>query len=442
MLGKIRIIIMIILLIGFGALFFGLLDIGMTTEKEKLPIFTSGYNKKCLLCHDLQNAQKRKAPAVDTRLLAAQVHKDLSCVDCHSEAIEQTDENKEKPHGQGFGRVTCNTVCHAENGPSAYNDSIHGRLARELNDEDVAKCQDCHGTHDIVKCSDPESKVARCNLCQGCAKCHENQEIVFKHHIHKEHPCLQWELSVHGTPRVIDGKLTIPAVCTDCHGVHDIQGVGADALSARQAETCGKCHSKELEDYLASIHGISAVANKNPDAPLCVDCHGEHNIMTPASAKSTVYPSRVPETCAGCHARSELMKKYGISPDRVATFINSFHGIAISFNEKAVATCTSCHGHHLVLPAKDPRSSVNPTNLHKTCGKPECHPKMPRKIRDAKIHVDYSSPASGVVYWVRRILIWTLIILLVVSVIWVVPDILHRIRLERLKKKGDVPRKP
>jgi len=408
--------------------------VGSAAEKQSARI------GDCMECHGRADITGEKmgetvSMRVDETLLRGSVHGELSCVECHAQAVG-SEGGEGPPHPGELPRVTCNRACHREGGPAGYEDSIHGRLARKLGDPDVALCQDCHGGHDVVKCTDPASDKPMCNPCQGCARCHENEELVIKHHIHKKHPCLQWQLSVHGAPRMVDGELKVPARCTDCHGVHAIKGVGTPHLPARRPETCGKCHPEELKKYLESIHGVEAVRFNNPDAPLCTDCHGEHNILSPEAEKSRVSPKHVPETCAGCHARPSLMKKYGIEPDKVETFINSFHGIALGFNEEAVATCASCHGHHLVLPASDPRSTVYPGNLPDTCGKPSCHPNMPRSIRNAKIHVDYSSPESGAVYWVRTALVWALIILIVVSVVWVIPDIVHRIRVRMIRKKG------
>jgi len=405
-------------------------------------------DKECIECHsnkDLTGKNrdgKTVSVHMDVNVLKASVHKDTLCTQCHVDAAKLSETaTKELPHIKNLPRVTCNLTCHREDGPAQYKDSIHGRLAAQLGDQDVAKCRDCHGGHDVVKCTDPTSDKPQCDPCQGCAKCHENQALIIKHNIHQQHPCLQWQLSAHGAPRMIDGKMRVAATCTDCHGVHSIQGVGAPVLSVRQPATCGKCHPKEMAEYLDSIHGKAAVKENNPDAPLCVDCHGEHNILAPGSPGSKVSPRNVPDTCAACHARPALMKKYGIAPDKLSTFINSFHGIALEFNQNAVATCASCHNNHLVLPASDSRSGVYPANLPKTCGKPACHPNMPESISKAKIHVDYYSPKSGAIYWVQKLLIWALILLIVVSFIWVIPDIIHRFKLRRLKKKGDVAQK-
>jgi len=50
-----------------------------------------------------------------------------------------------------------------------------------------------------------------------------------------------------------------------------------------------------------------------------------------------------------------------------------------------VANCASCHGVHNILPASDPRSTVNPKNLAHTCG--ACHPGAGTRFAIGPIHV-------------------------------------------------------
>ena len=73
------------------------------------------------------------------------------------------------------------------------------------------------------------------------------------------------------------------------------------------------------------------------------------------------------------------MSKYGISTDVYSLYRTSFHGVDVSvykanwptiWHDSAV--CTDCHGVHDILPASDPKSTVNPANLLATCQK--CHP--------------------------------------------------------------------
>jgi predicted CXXCH cytochrome family protein len=169
------------------------------------------------------------------------------------------------------------------------------------------------------------------------------------------------------------GNLNAP-ICTDCHGTHDVQV--PDQPRSRISETCGKCHSDIVEAYKKSVHGAALINENNPDVPVCTDCHGVHNIQDPRTAQFRV---QSPELCAGCHANQELMSKYGLSADVYSIYKNSWHGVDISVYKARwptiwhdSAVCTDCHGIHDILKTGDPASTVNPQNLLKTCQK--CHP--------------------------------------------------------------------
>jgi hypothetical protein len=111
----------------------------------------------------------------------------------------------------------------------------------------------------------------------------------------------------------------------------------------------------------------------------------------------------------------------------------SFHGIALSMGNVTVANCSSCHGIHDILPSTDPKSSIHVSNIPSTCGK--CHPKASANFAKGRVHVDVSKPEAGALYYIRWIFIWTFIILLIISFIWVIPDI-RRKRRERAIKNG------
>ena len=298
-----------------------------------------------------------------------------------------------------------------------YPDSVHGRDYLERGVKDVARCWDCHGKHNIKKKDDPASTVNRRNIPLMCSTCHENQAVVVKYHIHAETPYQEYRQSVHGKALFEKGLLTFAAVCTDCHGVHNIQGVGEPHLMARRPETCGRCHILIFDEYKDSIHGREALKG-NVDAPLCVDCHGEHKLMSPQDERSSASRGRVTATCAACHARPEVMRKYGVPEDRIQTFIESMHGIAAGFGSKATANCSDCHGVHDIRPASDPASRVNPARLAKTCGQAACHPGMPEKIRTAKIHVGPDRAKSPATFAVRSVLRWAVLVLLAATALW------------------------
>jgi len=383
-------------------------------------------NQKCLSCHSVET-------------LAASAHARLACTDCHQVAL--TEGQTELPHQKknNIPPASCTARCHQENhlpragqSPVYYPDSVHGRAFLERGVQDVAKCWDCHGKHNIKKVEDPESTVNRKNIPLICSRCHENMSVVVKYHIHAESPYQEYMQSVHGKALFEKGLVSFAAVCTDCHGVHNIQGVGEPHLAAKRPETCGKCHSLIFDEYKQSIHGREALKD-NTDAPLCVDCHGEHKVFSASDKKSPIAKTNIADTCSSCHARPEIMKKYGIPDDRIETFIESLHGIAVGFGYRAAADCSSCHGVHDIRPASDPTSKVNPANLANTCGKANCHPGMPEKIKNSKIHRQAGQKKSGAPYYVQKILLWLIILFIVITVLWFVPGFIKKIKI--LKKK-------
>lgn len=409
-----------------GKIFFGLLT-GLVLSgliwgrpvRDKKPEGTA--NQKCLSCHKVDS-------------LSASVHLRLACTDCHQVTLKGGTADLPHQKKQDIPPVNCTAKCHqaspsakAGESPSYYPDSVHGRAFLQRGVEDVAKCRDCHGKHNIKKTQDPESTVNRKNIPLMCSRCHANMTVVAKYHIHAETPYQEYMQSVHGKAVFEKGLVSFAAVCTDCHGVHNIQGVGEAHLAARDPNTCGKCHVLILEEYKNSIHGREGLKG-NPDAPLCVDCHGEHTVASPKDAGSPTSKKHIPDTCSACHARPEIMKKYGVPEDRIKTFIESFHGIAIGFGDKAEADCSSCHGIHDIRPAADPLSKVNPANLAKTCGQANCHPGMPEKIAKAKIHRDVNEKKSGAPYYVQKVLFWALLVIVVLTGIWFIPALLRRIK--------------
>jgi hypothetical protein len=364
--------------------------------------------------------------------LQATVHAALDCAACHTGFIrrEGTPPHQAK---KDLPPPTCGASCHQGRpatraaGPASYPDSVHGRAYLERGEKEVARCWDCHGIHDIKPVADLESTVNRRNIPLTCSRCHEDMAVVVKYNIHAAAPYREYLRSVHGRgPAGRDGT-GFAAVCTDCHGVHDIRAAGSLPMPAREPATCGRCHGPAFEDYSRSIHGREALKG-NPDVPLCVDCHGEHTVQAAGAAGAPTAKARVPDTCSACHARPEIMRKYGVPEDRISTFIESYHGIAIGMGGTAEASCVDCHGVHDIRPAADPGSKVFPANLPRTCGQALCHPDMTEKIAGTKVHRDYDRPASGAPYYFQKALLWAVLILTALSLLYLVPALIRRAR--------------
>lgn len=169
------------------------------------------------------------------------------------------------------------------------------------------------------------------------------------------------------------GNLEAP-VCTDCHGAHDVSS--PDQPRSLISTTCGNCHTQIHRQYVSSVHGKALIDENNTDVPVCTDCHGVHNIQDPRTEQFRV---ETPDLCAKCHANKELMAKYGLSADVYDIYRLSWHGIDAEVYKAKWPTiwhdsaiCTDCHGTHNILSANDPASMVNPQNLLHTCQK--CHP--------------------------------------------------------------------
>ena len=118
------------------------------------------------------------------------------------------------------------------------------------------------------------------------------------------------------------------------------------------------------------------MGDNNPDVPVCTDCHGVHDINNPTTAE---FRLNSPTLCAGCHANKEMMSKYGISTDVFDTYVADFHGTTVTLFEKTdphqavdTAVCYDCHGVHDILAPTDANSSVIKENLLTTCR--QCHP--------------------------------------------------------------------
>jgi hypothetical protein len=212
--------------------------------------------------------------------------------------------------------------------------------------------------------------------------------------------------------------------------VHNIRGVGTPDLMARRPQTCGRCHEGILDEYKSSIHGQKALKG-NLDVPVCSDCHGEHTIASPQDKRASTSAGHIADTCSGCHARPDIMKKYGIPENRISTFIDSLHGIAAGFGDKAAANCASCHGVHDILPAADPRSRVSPANLAQTCGQKNCHPGMPASVAKARIHRSAEEKSGGVVFIVRNVLLGLVVATMAITLLWFLADIIRKARRPR-----------
>jgi len=348
----------------------------------------------CLECHGDRTMEKSLPGGatlslfVDEKAFRASVHGKGACTACHADA---------SPSHGALGKVSCGR-CHAD-AERSYERSIHG-LARARGVRDVPGCEGCHGKHDIRSARDPRSRTFRLNVAAVCLACHKDRRLAAKYGMPGQEVMVAYEKSVHGVAAKRSG-LVGAAVCPDCHGNHAIlPGDRPRSATHRQniPTLCGRCHAGILEEYEKSVHGKGMRAGIS-ESPVCTDCHGEHTIAKVSDPASPVFARNLPRTCAACHEKEAISTRYALPKKRFATYMESFHGIAVEYGMTKAANCASCHGYHLVLPSSDPASPVNKANLPRTCGK--CHPNAGPNFARGAVHLEVTPQKAAGVFAVR-----------------------------------------
>ena len=373
---------------------------------------------ECMRCHgDSTVARATKAPLVETDIIAKSTHADLSCNDCHN--------IKSKVKHSGVDDVLCGK-CHVD-AAEGYTKSPHVE-GREVSIEDVPTCITCHGGHAILATEDPESSVNHVNSVSICIKCHEDEHLREKFDVLPEPQMIKaYENSVHGRALLVDGNTQAPS-CVDCHGSHTFMPSDdpeSPIYKTHISRTCGACHNEIAAHYNQSVHGV-ALAGGTLESPTCTNCHGEHDIKAHLDPESRVFAGNVPKTCSDCHTSEKVVGKFGLKPDRIATFNESFHGVAIELGETRVANCASCHGVHNIFPQTDKRSWIHMANIEATCG--SCHDDLPEDFARGTVHTSATDEASGGKFYVRQFYIWFITILVLGFVIYRVLEYKRRVK--------------
>jgi predicted CXXCH cytochrome family protein len=283
----------------------------------------------CLSCH-----AEKGSP------FQASVHSAIACAGCHSDI-------KGFPHPEKVAKVNC-ASCHSDSA-SALAASVHANAAAQA-------CAACHGdAHGMIPVKDPKSPVFASNLPRTCGACHGDRQFAQRHGLKEVYS--EYMDSIHGFALTQDGLL-VSATCSSCHGAHDIlrpndsrSRVNRTNISA----TCGACHQGIRQQYLSGIHGQMLQAGHS-GAPVCTSCHTAHRT---ANVRDASFQVQTPATCGGCHRQ-----EYG-------TYRDTFHSQAAALGYTESAHCWDCHGAHDILPRSDPKSTIAPANLVRTCAK--CH---------------------------------------------------------------------
>ncbi len=403
----------------------------------------------CYKCHSdpkLFRGQKLRDGETMTSLVISYQHsihaesirktgKGATCVDCHgSHSVHAVSDTTSSVNRKNIV-ATCG-LCHQKQ-ETNYLKSSHGHAYEE--GLDVAPvCTDCHEEHSIASIKSADSPVSRQNEPKTCLKCHLGNKKVFKMVGVSRAFLESIKYSVH-LSALAKGNLKA-ATCSDCHGAHDMLPAGnpkSRVFRNNIPNTCGQsgCHTDIKARYLKGIHG-QAMLSGNNGAPVCTDCHGDHQIFAPSNPLSTVSSNNIVQTCSHCHGSVRLTQRYGLPAHAVGSYLDSYHGLAKQGGMTTVANCASCHGAHEILPSSDPNSPINKANLAKTCGK--CHPGADARFASFPVHVAPTRNNQPLLFWISQI--YAILIIGTIGLMFIhnVFDFSKKARIKLRERRGEI----
>jgi nitrate/TMAO reductase-like tetraheme cytochrome c subunit len=258
----------------------------------------------CVACHSNLPGNFGK-PA---KLFSEDIHhqQGLGCADCHGGNPNDDSMNAMSP-AKGFRGAPSKAQipafcgrCHSDptymrkfnpslrtDQASEYFTSVHGKRLKQ-GDSKVAVCVDCHSVHNIRAVTDTRAPVYATHVAETCARCHADANYMKGYNI----PTNQYSLykkSVHAAA-MENGDISAPT-CTTCHGNHGATPPGVSSV----ANVCGTCHAMNQQLFEKSPHGP---AFARMGLPGCVQCHSNHEILSPKDSWVGTGPKAI---CVTCH---------------------------------------------------------------------------------------------------------------------------------------------
>lgn len=381
----------------------------------------------CGTCHE--EAKDEFGKGIHGKALAIGNRHAPTCMECHGETHKILPPSNPKSVTYKMNIPILCGKCHKEGAPvaRAYNISEHNILenySKNIHGEGLFKnglivtatCNNCHGNHLVLPHTNPNSTISVKNIASTCMQCHARIEDVHTKVIRGE----LWEEEPGAIPACSDchppHRENVQNIvanisdrsCLKCHGKEDVHKMvdgekvsllvdrtemdqhahknincvkchsDVSAHLKRPCETvdrvdCSACHAEVSNDYFGSGHG-RAYFEKDEDAPYCTDCHGTHVVKYKIDESSPVFRTEIPKLCGDCHEKDNMaiQDKNLKELNAYADYSTSVHGKSLANKGLTVtAICTDCHTTHFMLGEDDPKSSIHPDNVPKTCA--TCH---------------------------------------------------------------------
>lgn len=140
------------------------------------PVSKLNISRTCGKCHvGIEETYNR---SVHGQLLLKGDPRGPVCTDCHSAHAIET------PQGNGHFKQASDERCGRchEDRLVHYRETYHGKamaLGRPNVASDVAACYDCHGHHDVLPSTNPESRLSSVRILDTCKSCHPDANEGF-----------------------------------------------------------------------------------------------------------------------------------------------------------------------------------------------------------------------------------------------------------------------
>jgi hypothetical protein len=262
----------------------------------------------CMKCHTQNLSMEFKdgetqTLKIDASLLLTSVHRSLNCSDCHfgfSNANHPRRDFKSKRAFFIANSEVCRR-CHYDKYAKAM-ESIHYTVLSQGN-LNAPVCTDCHGSHLILPSGKEKSYIT-----QRCQKCHTEIYATYAKSVHgkalfDEHNqdvpiCIDCHMAHNiKNPLTLDYREMIPDMCGNCHANKDIvskYGLSTDVVKTYLSDFHGitlSFYKKQREEFNKPSRLIA----------VCTDCHGTHNIISTRNIAPAVVKANLVKRCRQCH---------------------------------------------------------------------------------------------------------------------------------------------
>lgn len=167
-----------------------------------------------------------------------------------------------------------------------YVRSVHGGALFDRRNTDVPVCVDCHTAHDI---RDPTTLEYHERIPELCSRCHEDEAVMARYGISTE-VVTSYLADFHGITLSLykkqrerfDRPARLVAVCTDCHGSHDISAMrkmDSELVKRKLLKRCQECHPDATENFPDTW--LSHYQPSLKKAPLVYVMNGLYRLFVP-----------------------------------------------------------------------------------------------------------------------------------------------------------------